>query len=109
VNVTAKGKITVATPGTHVAIETAAQPTAACKIHLQAPAANTGKTYIGTTGMVKATLAGVIHVFAIPLSTGPLETLELESHADEDRLQLAQYAIDADVAGEGLLVSYWVE
>jgi hypothetical protein len=109
VNVTSKGKIAVATPGTPVAIETAATPPRACKIRLQAAAANTGKTYLGTPAMAKATLAGVIHVFATPPGSGPLESVELEGHADEDQLTLADYAIDADVAGEGLITSYWIE
>jgi len=107
VNLTPKGKIGVPTPGTPVPIETAAFLTAAAKIHVQTAPANTGKTYLGTPTLNKSTLAGVVHVFAP--AAAPFEAIDLESHADDDCLQLAQYAIDADVAGEGLTVSYWVE
>ena len=63
----------------------------------------TGKTYLGTRTMSKTTLAGVARV----LSAG--ETFILESQDGADSIRLKDYAIDADVAGEGLLVSYWTE
>jgi hypothetical protein len=33
----------------------------------------------------------------------------LESAADSDVLNLSEYYVDMDVAGEGLLVTYWSE
>jgi hypothetical protein len=45
-----------------------------------------------------------------PNSTGGFsETFEVESQDGENSIRIAQYAIDADVAGEGLLVTYWTE
>ena len=59
--------------------------------------------------MTKATLAGVTRVLS-PNSTGGFsENFFLESQDGENSIRLAEYAIDADVAGEGLLVTYWTE
>ena len=59
--------------------------------------------------MAKGTLAGVVRVLW-PNSTGGFsETFEVESQDGENSIRVAQYAIDADVAGEGLLVTYWTE
>jgi hypothetical protein len=33
----------------------------------------------------------------------------LESNQDSDVLNMAEYYVDMDVAGEGLLVTYWTE
>jgi hypothetical protein len=33
----------------------------------------------------------------------------LESQQDSDALNLSEYYVDMDVAGEGLLVTYWTE
>jgi hypothetical protein len=106
-NVTAMGKVAVTTAGTPQALS--ATPLMICHLQTQAAPANTGKVYIGTPGMVKSTLAGVIHVFQPPTPGDPLEIWELEPHEDTDPLYLQQYAIDADVSGEGLLVAYWIQ
>jgi hypothetical protein len=37
------------------------------------------------------------------------ETFYIESQDGENSIHLTDYAIDADVAGEGLLVTYWTE
>jgi hypothetical protein len=107
-NLTANGKIPVPTPGTPVALAVTAA-SRSCHLATQVCPANTGKVYLGTPGMVKATLAGVLHVFQIPEAGQPYETYEVEPHEDTDPLYLFEYAVDADVATEGLIVSWWVQ
>jgi hypothetical protein len=105
-NLTTAQKISVATPGTPVALSSSS--TARVRhIHIQAAPANTGKVYLGTPAMVKATLAGVAHVFAIPATGQKFEAIDFQTH--EDAIYLNQYAVDADVAAEGLIVSTWTE
>jgi hypothetical protein len=42
-------------------------------------------------------------------SGGFSENFEIESQDGENSIRVMDYAIDADVAGEGLLVTYWTE
>jgi hypothetical protein len=69
----------------------------------------TGKGYIGKSGMLRSTLANVIRVLWPNTSGGFSDSFFLESHQDADSLNLSEYYIDMDVAGEGLLVTYWTE
>lgn len=96
------GRVVVPTPGTPVALPVPAR-TSAARLSFQAAPANTGSTYIGLQGMNKSTLAGVSRVLS---ATG---TYEVSTEDNTDGIALSQLAIDADVAGEALLVSYWVE
>lgn len=106
--VTALGRVNVATPGTPVPLST--DPTArASKIYFQVIPGLTGKGYIGTSGMVRATLVNVVRVLWPNSGGGFSDSFFLESQGDGDVLNLSQYYIDMDVAGEGLLVSYWTE
>lgn len=106
--VTALGRVNVATPGTPVPLSV--DPTArASKIYFQVIPGLTGKGYIGKNGMVRTTLANVVRILW-PNSTGGIsDSFFLESNADSDVLNLSDYYIDMDVAGEGLLISYWTE
>jgi hypothetical protein len=99
---TTLGRINVATPGTPVPLATDPSITAS-KLFVQAVPGLTGKTYLGARTMSKTTLAGVARV----LSTG--DNFFLESQDGADSIRLKDYAVDADVAAEGLLVSYWTE
>ncbi|HKW96416.1 MAG TPA: hypothetical protein VJN43_01735 [Bryobacteraceae bacterium] len=106
--VTALGRVNVATPGTPVPLST--DPTArASKIYFQVIPGLTGKGYIGAKGMVRATLVNVVRVLWPNSAGGFSDSFFLESQQDADVLNLSQYYIDMDVAGEGLLVSYWTE
>ena len=106
--VTSLGRLNVATPGTLVPLST--DPTArASKIFFQAVPGLTGKGYIGTNGLVRATGAKVIRVLAPNPTGGISDFFFLESQQDSDVLNLSNYYIDMDVAGEGLLISYWTE
>jgi hypothetical protein len=102
------GPISVATPGTPVPLTN--DPTIrACRVFFQVIPGLTGKTYVGVPTMTKGTLAGVARILWPNSSGGFSETFEVKSQDGENSIRLADYAIDADVAGEGLLVSYWTE
>jgi len=102
------GRVNVTTPGTLVPLST--DPTLrVSKIYFQVIPGLTGKGYIGKTGMVRATLSKVIRVLWPNSAGGFSDSFFLESGSDSDLLNLAEYYIDMDVAGEGLLVTYWTE
>ncbi len=99
---TTLGRLNVATPGTPVPLATDPAITAS-KLFVQAVPGLTGKTYLGSGTMTKATLAGVARVLS------PGDSFLLESQDGADSIRVKDYAIDADVAGEGLLVTCWTE
>ena len=59
--------------------------------------------------MKKTTLAAVARVLAPNPAGGFSETFYIESQDGENSIHLKDYAIDADVAGEGLLITWWTE
>jgi len=59
--------------------------------------------------MVRASLANVVRVLAPNPGGGLSDSFFLESKQDSDVLNLSEYYVDMDVAGEGLLISYWTE
>jgi hypothetical protein len=103
-----QGRVNVVTPGTPVPLTTDATITAS-KVFFQVIPGLTGKTYIGIPAMTKATLAGVARILWPNAAGGFSENFWLESQDGTDSIRLAEYAVDADVAGEGLLVTYWTE
>jgi hypothetical protein len=102
------GRVNVATPGTPVAL-TSNTSIAASKLFFQVIPGLTGKTYVGTKSMAKTTLAGVARILWPNASGGISECFCIEAQDGENSIHLSDYAIDADVAGEGLLVTYWTE
>ncbi|MES1262474.1 MAG: hypothetical protein ABUS49_12135 [Acidobacteriota bacterium] len=107
-NINCKGRISVATPGTPVPLTT--DPTlTATRLFFQVIPGLTGKTYVGTSGMTKDTFGGVARILWPNPSGGFSETFCIEAQDGENSIRLMDYAIDADVAGEGLLVTYWQE
>lgn len=102
------GRVNVPTPGTPVPLSTDETATA-CRLFFQAVPGLTGKTYAGVPAMTKATLAGVARVLSPNPTGGFSENFYIESQDGENSIHLANYAVDADVAGEGLLVTYWIE
>jgi hypothetical protein len=102
------GLVNVAVPGTPVPLTTNRAITAS-KLFVQVIPGLTGKTYLGSATMTKATLAGVTRILWPNASGGFSESFFLESQDGTDSIRLKDYAIDADVAGEGLLVTYWTE
>jgi hypothetical protein len=102
------GLISVPTPGTPVPL-TSDPTVTASKLFFQVIPGLTGKTYAGTPVMAKATLTGVARILW-PNSTGGFsENFYIETQDGENSIRLSDYAVDADVAGEGLLVTYWTE
>ncbi|MDQ2900078.1 MAG: hypothetical protein M3Y07_09790 [Acidobacteriota bacterium] len=105
---TSMGRVNVAAPGTPVPLAHDSNSRAS-KIFVQVIPGLTGKAYVGTPGMNKSTLAGVVRILW-PNSTGGFsDQFFLETDDGNDGLPLTEYAIDMDVAGEGVLVSYWTE
>jgi hypothetical protein len=74
---------------------------------VQVVAGLTGKMYVGVPGMNKNTLTGVIKELWPNQAGGVDDSWEVWSSTDVESLDLSQYVIDAAVAGEGLIVSYW--
>ena len=107
-NINCKGRVNVVTPGNPVPLTTDASVEVS-KLFFQVVPGLTGKTYVGAPNLSKSTLTGVARVLW-PNSTGGFsETFSIEAQDGENSIRLADYAIDADVAGEGLLVTYWTE
>jgi hypothetical protein len=107
-NINCKGRVNVATPGTPVPLAT--DPSVrASKLFFQVIPGLTGKAYIGAANLSKSTLAGVARILWPNSSGGFSETFSIEAQDGENSIRLIDYAIDADVAGEGLLVTYWTE
>lgn len=102
------GKVTVTTGGTEVrATSNESSPTArlGCQsIFIQALAANTGDIYVGASGLDRTTLAGVYAI--LPASTAssyPSVCFELSN--SPAGINANEIWIDAEVNGEGVLVS----
>jgi hypothetical protein len=67
----------------------------------------TGRVFLGVQGMNKATGAGVVKEFwPTGAGGGVADELVIESAAGE--LPPSDYYVDANSAGEGLIVAYWI-
>jgi hypothetical protein len=67
-----------------------------------------GRVFLGVAGMNKATGGGVIKEFwPTGAGGGVADALMIES-PNGDLLRPADYYIDANTAGEGLIVAYWI-
>jgi hypothetical protein len=98
------GKIAPTTPGTPVLLAT--QQTLVHSLRIKQVEGSTGKTYFGLVGMNKATLAGDIKQF-LPAGASGFTDHHVEKSPDFTYLvDLSQFCVDADNAGEGLLVRY---
>lgn len=106
--VTTLGRVNVATPGTLVQLSTDLTLRVA-KLFFQVIPGLTGKAYIGKAGLTRSTLSGVIRVLAPNAAGGVSDSFFLETSDGADAINLASYWIDMDVAGEGLLITYWTE
>ncbi len=102
------GKVTVPAPGTPVPINASIVATASI-LFIQTIPGLTSKIYIGQAAMNKATLAGVSRILWPNPSGGICDQFVLADESGLDGIRLAEYYLDADVAGEGALVAYWTE
>jgi len=103
----ALGPVKVATPGTPVQLPSLPppQPSSVNALSLVALPTNTGKIYIGVSGMNKGTLVGVIDVLP-PASASAIPSFSLSGSAmAANGVLITQFYIDADNATEGVLVS----
>lgn len=100
------GKIAVPTPGTPVRV-TSDTTIRAHRIRFAVAIGETGRVFLGVQGMNKATGAGVVKEFwPTGAGGGVADELVIESAAGE--LRPSDYYVDANSAGEGLIVAYWV-
>ncbi len=100
------GKTAVPTPGTPVRV-TPDTSIRAHRIRFAVAIGETGRVFLGVAGMNKASGAGVLKEFwPTGAGGGVADELVLESAADE--LRPSDYYVDANTAGEGLIVAYWV-
>ena len=100
------GKIAVPTPGTPVRV-TSDTTIRAHRIRFAAAIGETGRVFLGVAGMNKASGAGVVKEFwPTGAGGGVADELVLESAAGE--LRPSDYYVDANTAGEGLIIAYWV-
>lgn len=83
-------------------------PTRCARIRVSVVAGLTGKMYLGTKTIVGSTSAGVLKELNPNPTGGVDDAYEIDSGTDSNILDLSSYAIDAAVAGEGLIVAYWV-
>ena len=99
------GKIAVPTPGTPMPITTDTNLRAA-KLRFAVVIGETGRVFLGVEGMNKATGACVVKEFwPTGAGGGVADELVLESEAGE--LRPSDYYVDANTAGEGLMIAYW--
>jgi hypothetical protein len=106
--VTTLGRVNVATPGTPVPLSTDPNQRVA-RIFAQVVPGLTGKGYLGRSTMIRASLVGVMRILWPNSGGGFSENFMVESADGTDSLFLSEYFVDMDVAGEGLLVTYWTE
>ena len=100
------GKIAVPSPGTPVRV-TSDTTIRAHRIRLAVAIGDTGRVFLGVQGMNKATGAGVVKEFwPTGAGGGVSDEFVIESAAGE--LRPSDYYVDANSAGEGLIVAYWV-
>jgi hypothetical protein len=105
---TSLGRVNVASPGTPAALS-ADPKLRVSKLFFQSVPGLTGKCYIGAPAMSKSALSQVARVLVPATNSSVADQFQISSEDGRDSLYLNQYAIDADVAGEGLLISYWQE
>ena len=106
--VTTLGRVNVSAPGTPVALSTDPNKRVS-KIFAQVIPGLTGKGYVGKSNMVRATLVGVARILWPNTAGGFSDSFALQSTNGSNTLVLSEYFVDMDVAGEGLLVTYWTE
>ena len=102
------GKISVPTPGTPVRVTTDTALRAA-RMRFAVMIGETGRVFLGVAGMNKATGAGVIKEFwPTGAGGGVADEFIIETPDGQHFTAAADYYVDANVAGEGLLVAYWI-
>ena len=100
------GKIAVSTPGTPVRV-TSDTAIRAHRMRFAVAIGEVGRVFLGVQGMTKAAGAGVVKEFwPTGAGGGVADELVIESAVGE--LRPSDYYVDANAAGEGLIVAYWI-
>lgn len=97
------GKVAVPTPGT--AVPLSATPLRVWKVRVQGVISETGQVHLmNTTGDVIKTFwptgAGA--------GGGRADEYEMDAGEEGNAIDLKQYSLDAQIAGEGALLTYWI-
>ena len=100
------GKIAVSTPGTPIRV-TSDTTIRAHRIRFAVAIGETGRVFLGVQGMNKVTGAGVVKEFW-PTGGGGGAADELVIESASGELRPSDYYVDANSAGEGLIVAYWI-
>ena len=107
----ALGLISVPTPGTPVRVSTDDSLRVMLMVVRTVPGF-TGKTYLGVEGMNKNSAAktGVLRILSEPPAFGPQdgEVLPAAAGGHANVIRPAEFWIDADVAGEGVIVTCYL-
>lgn len=105
------GRIIVTTPGTPVSAvvnlptKPPHAPYTAHGVMFQALPANTGKVYIGALGMDIVAFDKLFAVLGIPTTT-VIPSFSAALTISPNGMVLNQFYVDADVAGEGVILTY---
>ena len=101
------GKISVPTPGTPVPVSTDTNLRVE-RMRFAAAIGDTGRVFLGVSGMNKANGAGVVKEFwRTGAGGGVADAYEIWAEDARHLLLPADYYVDANNAGEGLIVAYW--
>ncbi|MGH9673565.1 MAG: hypothetical protein ACRD44_10320 [Bryobacteraceae bacterium] len=106
------GKIAVSTPGTPVPFTTNATLLVS-RVRVQTVIGETGRIWLGVSGMNKNTHVGVMKQFWPTGASGaaasmPADSWEINESGGDNTIQLSSLFLDAAVAGEGAIVEYWL-
>lgn len=106
-NIVSLGKIAVTSPGTPVPLSPT--PLMVSKVRVQAVIGETGRIFLGDRpSFNKATGAGVIKEFwPTGAGGGVADEIEFDAGTRGNVIDLSKLYLDANVPGEGALVSYW--
>jgi hypothetical protein len=102
----ALGKLTVLTPGfpKRVVAPPAMNPPSCHAVIIEALKGNTGCVYIGLEGLNRTTLEQVLIVLPIP-TANLIPTFSIALTVAGNAVNLGNLFVDADVGGEGVLIS----
>lgn len=100
------GRVVVAVPGVlaQVVVPPYVSPPSVHAILIEALPGNTGRTYVGVKGLARATLANCLAVLPIP-TANMIPTFSITVTEAANGVALASFYFDADVGGEGVMVS----
>ncbi len=102
------GKVTVPVPGTPVqATVNQTRPSERLAVNAymaQCLPSNTGKVYVGNKTMNKTTLAGVTGILAVP-TANTIPSFSVSASPVLIGFDMTFVYVDADVAGEGCIIS----